>query len=193
MPDIDLDLPDRTRVLDIIKHIPATLEDGRKHNTGVYCHSIPLNPITGQASIDYKTAESRGYFKLDFLNVSAYIGVRNEEHLVNLFNTEPIWALLGEKEISNKLFHINGYHDLLADLKPSSISELAMVLALIRPGKKHLIPVCKSQGFKAIEKEIWTPSTDEYYFKKSHAHSYAAVIVVQLNLLCEQLASGSSD
>lgn len=186
--DIDIDFPDRKQVLDIIRHIPARLEDGKKHNTGVYCHSIPYNPLTDTASIDYKSAEARGYFKIDFLNVGAYNGVKNEEHLVQLLNTEPLWDLLYEKDVCDQLFHINGYHNLLAELKPNSIVELAMVLAMIRPGKKHLIPVCKEKGFQAINDEIWTKSEDSYFFKKAHAVSYASVIVVQLNLLCERIS-----
>ena len=193
MPDIDLDFANRNDVLDIIKHIPASLEDGRKHNTGVYCQPIPINPLTGQSSIDYKTAEDRGYFKIDFLNVSAYQGVRDEEHLIKLLNTEPIWDLLGEKEVCDQLFHINGYHTLVASLAPKSINELAMVLALIRPGKKHLVPVCKEQGFQAIKNEIWVKVDDSYFFKNSHAVSYACVIVVQLNLVVEKLSLGSSN
>lgn len=193
MPDIDLDFANRHDVLDIIKHIPATLEDGRKHNTGVYCQSIPVNPLTGQSSIDYKTAEDRGYFKIDFLNVSAYQGVRDEEHLIKLLNTEPVWDLLGEKEVCDQLFHINGYHTLVASLGPKSINELAMVLALIRPGKKHLIPICKDQGFQAIKNEIWVKVDESYFFKNSHAVSYACVIVVQLNLIVENLSLGSSN
>lgn len=193
MPDIDLDFANRNDVLDIIKHIPATLEDGRKHNTGVYCQSIPVNPLTGQSSIDYKTAEDRGYFKIDFLNVSAYQGVRDEEHLIKLLNTEPVWDLLGEKEVCDQLFHINGYHTLVASLAPKSINELAMVLALIRPGKKHLVPICKEQGFQAIKNEIWVKVDESYFFKNSHAVSYACVIVVQLNLIVENLSLGSSN
>jgi len=57
--DIDIDFPDRKKILDIIKHIPARLEDGKKHNTGVYCHEIPYNPLTDTASFDYKSAEER--------------------------------------------------------------------------------------------------------------------------------------
>jgi DNA polymerase III alpha subunit len=193
MPDIDLDFANRNDVLDIIKHIPATLEDGRKHNTGVYCQSIPINPLSGQSSIDYKTAEDRGYFKIDFLNVSAYQGVRDEEHLIKLLNTEPVWDLLGEKEVCDQLFHINGYHTLVASLAPKSINELAMVLALIRPGKKHLVPICKEQGFQAIKNEIWVKVDESYFFKNSHAVSYACVIVVQLNLIVENLSLGSSN
>lgn len=197
MPDIDLDFANRNDVLDIIKHIPAAIldKDGtfKKHNTGVYCTSIPVNPLTGFASIDYKTAEERGYFKIDFLNVSAYNGVRNEQHLINLLDTEPLWDLLEDQMVCDQLFHINGYHTLLAELKPRSIEQLAMVLALIRPGKKYLIPQCKDLGFGSIETEIWTKSLDNSYtFKKSHAVSYAAVIVTQLNLICEQISIGYS-
>jgi hypothetical protein len=36
--------------------------------------------------------------------------------------------------------------------------------------------------------EIWTkPENDEYYFKKAHAIAYAHVIVIQMNLICEQV------
>ena len=195
MPDIDIDFPDRKQALDIIKHIPAAIKENhtfKKHNTGVYCHSIPYSPLTDTASIDYKSAEERGYFKIDFLNVNAYAGVRSEEHLTQLLNTEPLWDLLGEKEVCDQLFHVNGYHNLLAELKPNSIVELATVLAMIRPGKKHLIPICKEKGFQSINDEIWTKTEDAYFFKKAHAVSYASVIVVQLNLICENISYGYS-
>jgi hypothetical protein len=90
MPDIDIDFADRRKVLDIIEHVPAAIKDNstfKKHNTGVYCHAIPYNPITDTASIDYKTADSRGYLKLDFLNVGIYKDVKDEEQLVRLLNT----------------------------------------------------------------------------------------------------------
>ena len=195
MPDIDVDFVNRDDILNIIKHTPAAMQDKdtlKKHNTGVYCTDIPFNPLTNTASIDYKTADQRGYFKIDFLNVGAYHGVKNEDHLKELLNTEPLWDLLYEKDVCDQLFHINGYHTLLADLKPKSIIELAMVLAMIRPGKKHLIPVCKEQGFQSINNEIWTKTDDAYFFKKAHAISYASVIVVQLNLICEKISYGYS-
>jgi hypothetical protein len=189
MPDIDLDFPDRDIVLSKIRHVPAVMKDNKKHNTGVYCHEIPVNPLTGYASIEYEPAEDRGYFKIDFLNVSAYKGVRDEAHIKELLSVEPLWDLMYEKDVCDQLFHINGYHTLLADLKPKSISELAMVLALIRPGKKHLLPICKEKGFEAIKDEIWTkPSDGSYVFKKAHAISYSHLIVMQLNLLCEKLS-----
>ena len=193
MTDIDIDFVDRSKVLDIVKHVPASIDGIKKHNTGVYVQPIPINPLTGNSSIDYKTAEDRGYFKLDFLNVSAYNGVKNEEHLIQLLNTEPLWDLLHEKEVCDQLFHVNGYHTLLRSLNPRTIEELAMVLAMIRPGKKHLVSICQDQGFQAIKNDIWTKASDDgYTFKKSHSISYAAVILVQLNLICEKISYGHS-
>lgn len=192
MPDIDIDFQDRSKVLGLIDHVPARLEDGKKHNTGVYCHAIPVNPLSGLAAIDYKEADSRGYFKIDFLNVNAYNGVKNEEHLKELLDAEPLWDLLEDPAVCDQMFHINGYHQLIAKLKPRSIEDLAMFLALLRPGKKHLIPVCEKEGFQGIHDEIWTKTDDAYFFKKAHAVAYAHVIVVQLNLLCEQVSYGFS-
>ena len=194
--DIDLDFPDREQILSKIKHIPAMrLENGvpKKHASGVYCHNIPINPLTGVASIDYKTANDRGYFKIDFLNVNAYQKVKNEEHLNELVSTEPIWDLLHEKDICDKLVHINGYHELIKELNPRSIEELAIAMALIRPGKKHLLPICKEKGFDAVKSEVWIKTDDAYSFKKSHAIAYSHLVVMQLNLLCQELAESSLD
>jgi len=187
MPDIDIDFADRTKALAILKHIDARLDTDKKHNTGVYCTSIPHNPVTNISTLDYKDAESRGYFKIDFLNVSVYDGVKTKEHLTQLLDKEPIWELLEEKDFCDKIFHVNGYHNLISKLKPRSVEQLAMFLALIRPGKKHLIPICEKNGFKSIKDDIWQKTEESYFFKKSHATSYACVIVVQMNLICEQL------
>ena len=81
-------------------------------------HEIPHNPITNLATIDYKEADQRGFFKIDFLNVSIYEGVRDEEHLLALMNTEPLWDLLLQEDFVNELFHINGHADLLKITQP---------------------------------------------------------------------------
>jgi hypothetical protein len=44
MPDIDIDFADRTLALDVFKHVTASNGD-KKHNTGVYVHDIPYNPL----------------------------------------------------------------------------------------------------------------------------------------------------
>ena len=188
MPDIDIDFADRTLALNVIKHIDAQLDTFKKHNTGVYCTSIPYNPITSTSTLEYKEAESRGYFKIDFLNVSVYEGVKNKAHLTKLMETEPIWELLLEDDFVNKLFHVNGHGSILRQMKPTTIEQLASVLAMIRPAKRHLI----GKDWNTVMLEIWVrPENDEYFFKKAHAIAYAHVIVVQMNLICEQLADSA--
>jgi DNA polymerase III alpha subunit len=184
MPDIDIDFADRTQALAVLKHIDARLDTDKKHNTGVYCTSIPYNPITGISTLDYKTAEDRGYFKIDFLNVSVYEGVKSKLHLTELLETEPIWDLLLEDDFVNKLFHVNGHGSILREMKPTTIEQLAAVLAMIRPAKRYLI----GKDWATVMAEIWTrPDNDEYFFKKAHAVAYAHVIVVQMNLICKNL------
>jgi len=193
--DIDIDFLNREDILSKIPHVVAGRIDRgeyKRHNTGVYLQNMPVNPLSGLATIDYETAEQRGYFKIDFLNVNAYQGVKNEKHIKQLLSIEPLWDLMYEKEVCDQLFHVNGYHNLLAQLKPASILELATVLALIRPGKKHLVPVCVEKGFQAIQDEVWTKTDEGYSFKKSHAIGYAHVIVMQLNLICEHISYGFS-
>jgi len=184
MPDIDIDFADRTKVLDVIEHIPARIDTHKKHNTGVFCQKIPVDPMTGLASINYKEAEERGYFKIDFLNVSIYEKVKDEEHLINLMNKEPLWDLMEQDDFTNLLFHVNGHGHVLRLMKPRSIEQLAACLAIIRPAKKHLL----GKSWKEVMQDVWTkPTTDEYYFKKAHAMAYAIAVVVQMNLICEEL------
>ena len=188
MPDIDIDFADRTLALNQFKHVAAAIEDNgtfKKHNSGVYCTSIPYNPITGISTIDYKEAEDRGYFKIDFLNVGVYNGVKDEAHLILLMETEPLWDLLEQDEFTQLLFHVNGHGSILRQSKPKSIEQLAAVLAMIRPAKRYLI----GKDWTTVMTEVWTkPENDEYFFKKSHAVAYATAIVVQMNLICEQIS-----
>jgi hypothetical protein len=61
------------------------------------------------------------------------------------------------------------------------VIDLAVCLALVRPGKRHLI----GQPRHVIDAEIWQKTT-AYAFKKAHAVAFSASLVVQLNLLMEQ-------
>jgi DNA polymerase III alpha subunit len=189
MPDIDIDFADRTKALEHFKHVTAAIEDNgvfKKHNTGVYCTSIPYNPLTGLSTIDYKSAEDRGYFKIDFLNVGVYEGVQDKAHLKHLMETEPLWDLLQQDDFSNLLFHVNGHGSILREMKPKTIEQLAAVLAMIRPAKRYLI----GQDWNKVLDEVWVkPVGDEYYFKKAHAVAYAMAVVVQMNLICENLTN----
>ena len=190
--DIDIDVIDRDSVLTHFRHITASIKkknEYTKHNSGVYLQPIPYDPVSGLASIEYKEAEERGYFKLDFLNNSLYEGVKDEKHLDELIAKEPIWDLLQHADVVKNLAHVHNHLDVLKVMKPQSIEELAEVLAVIRPAKRHLL----NESKETISKEVWKkPEDDSYFFKKAHAFAYAVSIVVQLNLFCEQVEQNAS-
>ena len=187
--DIDIDFANRDQILALLKHTPASIiKDDKlsKHNTGVYFTEIPVDPFTGSASLDYQVAEERGYLKLDFLNVNLYSRVKNEQHLIELMNTEPLWDKLYEREFCEQLSHIgNHYSTLLKMPEPvNSIPRLAMFLAIIRPAKRHLIGLT----WKEVAKTVWDkPEDGSYGYKKSHAISYSHLVVVHMNLLTQAI------
>ena len=183
--DVDIDLGDREKLLQHIEHIPAAMRKVnpiRKHATGIHITEIPYDPVNGMASIDYAEAEKRGYFKLDLLNVHVYNHVRDEHHLIELMR-EPTWSRLRDPFFVEKLIHIgNHYKELTKMPEPvNSIPRLAMFLALIRPGKKHLM----GRPWSEVSKTIWDRDNTGYTFKKSHAVAYAHLVVVHMNLIEE--------
>lgn len=185
--DIDIDFGNRDKLLELIKHTRAAMRNVtpiRHHATGVYVTDIPYDPVNDIASIDYSEAEKRGYFKLDLLNVHVYESVKNEEHLLSLMR-DPDWDKLKDEKFVEKLIHLNNqYYNLKKMPEPvDTITRLAMFLAVIRPGKKHLI----GQRWVDVGKTVWDKGTDGYTFKRSHAVAYAHLVVVHMNLLTDSL------
>jgi hypothetical protein len=192
MPDIDIDFVDRDHALKLFKHVPASRIDNDRlvrHNTGVYLHSVPTSAAEAVCSVPYDHTTAEQYFKIDFLNVGIYKGVRDETHLIQLMGTEPLWDLLEQDDFVNLLFHVNGHGSILREMKPTNVEQLAAILAMIRPAKRYLI----GKDWSTILREVWQkPENDEYFFKKSHATAYAVAVVVQMNLICEQISYGYS-
>ena len=184
--DVDIDMANREEFLRLVNHTPASIKDDNgnftKHNTGIYLQTIPKFPLDGFSAIDYKQAEEDGGFKLDILNNHVYKDIHDEAHLNKLLDTEPMWDLLEHEEFVKLLFHIGNHYDIVKKYKPTSIEQLSIILALIRPGKRHLV----GKDWDSIKREIWLkPNDNSYYFKQSHAVGYATVIALQMNLLCE--------
>lgn len=184
--DIDIDFADRTAILKLIKHTPASQQRDTElvpHNTGVYVTDIPVDPFKSIASLDYKTAESRGYMKLDFLNVGLYEQVKNEAHLEQLMQQDPDWARFNtDQGFFEQLIHVNNHWTTLKRMTEpvDSIPRLAMFLAVIRPAKRHLI----GEDWKTVAQTVWErPADDSYYFKKAHGVAYAHLVVVNMNLV----------
>lgn len=191
--DIDIDFANRSDILKIIKHTSAgMIRDDKliKHITGIYVTDIPVNPLTETSSLDYKTAEERGYVKLDFLNVWVYKHVRDENHLIELMS-DPDWSILKDRTVFEKIIHIGNHYDAMMKMSEpiDSIPRMAMFLSIIRPGKRHLI----GKKWSEIVKTVWNKETDGYVFKKAHAISYSWLVAIHMNLLKQQNGELSRD
>tara|TARA_B110000503_G_C6943323_1_gene327894 strand:- start:27 stop:614 length:588 start_codon:yes stop_codon:yes gene_type:complete len=184
--DVDIDFADRDDILKLIKHTSAMQDNEqgiRRHNSGVYVTDIPYNPLTDTASIDFKTAEERGYFKIDFLNVNVYKLIKDQAHYDELLAKETPWHRLKDKTFFEQVIHIGNHYDLVGNLELDTIPRMSMFLALIRPGKRHLV----GKTWADISKDIWTQTDEQYFFKKSHSVSYAVLVALHIKLLDENL------
>ena len=188
--DVDIDVFNRDKILGGLECIYGRIDrpDDKfeKHPSGVFFQNVPRDPITNMSTLDHRIAADYGYFKIDFLNVNMYEGVRNEEHLLDLLNKEPPWDFFEYPEITDQLFHLKGHGDLLVKYKPVSVEDLAMILAVIRPSKAHL----RNSGWDQIRKEVWVKHDGDegYQFKRAHGIAYALAIIVNLNLLIEKMS-----
>ena len=182
--DIDLDLADRNQLLALIQATPARqMHQGqvRRHNSGVYVTDIPYDPVNECAAIDYETAEQRGYFKIDLLNMTVYQLVKSPEHYAEMLAKEPPWSRLWtDPEWSRQLVHVGNYTDLLASMKPDSITRMAAFIAIIRPGKAHL----QNRPWSEVFDSVWDGDDSRgFVFKHSHSISYAALVALHMNLI----------
>jgi hypothetical protein len=182
--DIDIDMPDRAKVLELIQHTSARqVVNGKvkKHNSGIYVTDIPQDVVNACASIDYESAEDRGYFKLDFLNMSVYQLIRDPVHYEQMLAAAPPWEKLWQDGAwAAQLVHVGNYTDLLKLMKPDSIPRMAAFISIIRPGKAHL----QRKPWAEVFASVWDGDESQgYTFKKSHALSYSALVALHMNLL----------
>ena len=182
--DIDIDFADREQILKFIQAVPArqtTNGQSRYHNSGVYVTDIPRDPVLNCAAIDYELAEQLGYFKLDFLNMSVYQLIRDQQHYDQMLGQTPPWTRLWtDVDYAKQIVHIGNYTDLLQTMRPDSIPRMAAFISIIRPGKAHL----QNQPWDQVFDTVWDGDDSRgFIFKKSHAISYAALIALHMNLL----------
>lgn len=183
LPDIDIDFANRSAILDHIEHTPARMTHSgvaRAHNSGVYVTPIPVDPVLNCAAIDYEEAEQRGYFKIDFLNMSVYNAVRDTAHLDELVSQEPDWTRLWtDPDWAKQLVHIGNYADLLSSMRPDSVPRMAAFISVIRPGKAHL----QNRPWSEVFASVWDgDNSGGYVFRKSHAISYAMLVKIHMLL-----------
>ena len=182
--DIDIDFADREQILNLVQHIPArqiVQKQVRRHNSGVYVTAIPYDPVNECAAIDYESAEQRGYFKIDFLNMSVYQLIKSPEHYTEMLAATPPWNRLWQDSTwASQLVHIGNYTELMKSMRPDSIPRMAAFISIIRPGKAHL----QNKSWEDVFNSVWDGDDSQgYTFKKSHALSYAALVALHMNLL----------
>ena len=183
--DVDIDFSNRSQILGLINHVPARQKNNgevRKHNSGVYVTSIPIDPINECSSLDYRAAEERGYFKIDLLNQSVYELVQNPAHYDRMLNKPTNWKLLQHASFCKRVVHIGNYADLVAEMQPDTIERMAAFIAVIRPGKAHL----QRQPWSTVFASVWDGDNScGFVFKKSHSLAYAKLVALHINLLEE--------
>lgn len=155
------------------------------HPCGMYPQRIAKDPITELAAIPYDAAEEFGYLKVDFLHLNFYSNFKSRNEIDALLKIEPDWTLLQLPSAQLKLFQLAKHGELLSELKPKSLEDVADVMALIRPGKKALLPLYKKDKI-ACRKGLFAKDETGYSFKLSHALAYAMVVWLQLHLIAQE-------
>jgi len=205
LSDLDLDIPSTQS--DVIKGtlIRGSVKNDRgkrqPHPAGVYFYkSVPS--FEGIAIIDYKTMEKYDYQKIDILNNTFLDNMTAEElnSYIEIIENEDIdWESLWQYEDA---YQLSNYPGILREFQVSSIMDVAIVIAIIRPGtlpnyekmKKFIhtdtILNKKSDKIKDILKETYGIAIfdeqfkkmgindDKYRYKKPHSLGYAYVLLI---------------
>jgi hypothetical protein len=151
------------------------------HPSGIYFDEVPVDKETGLCAFDYKWGEAAGFQKVDLLNNNSYMKFKTKRDVLDSVSMEPDWSKLQDRDIVESLPHIANHFEIVSRLEPKSIEDLADVLALIRPGKKHLIEDYIEDKTAARRYLYKRSVNDQVYFKKSHAISYAVMVVCVMN------------
>lgn len=199
LPDIDIDVKDRAAAIKDHPCVPSSLlQDGdlRKHPTGLMYQAVPVDPVSGASAFPSggkemgDVAGTIGYQKIDVIPNHAYSVFHDLSSLDEAKSTEFRWEWLEDRSLVEKLHHIGGHFDLISAYRPQDIGELAALLAVIRPGKRHLIGLPMDE----LLSQIWEKDPDgAYSFKKSHAFAYALMVTVQATGLLNQRSKGTPE
>lgn len=185
IPDVDIDVVstiDRTlfgvRAINYDESTQRILQ----HNSGIYFKNsgIPVDKETGNAAISFDEAQTLGFMKVDLLSNTVYDGFTSKKEVLDAFNAPTDWEKLENADYVAKLPHLYNHVDIVLELHPQSLEDLADVLALIRPGKKHLLLDYKQDKGRTRDR-LYVKTDEAVYFKKSHAYAYAAMLICYMN------------
>lgn len=186
--DVDIDFPTtfepETLFRTAVRASMIKNGDLVKHPAGMYFQTMPKDVATGLAAIPYDKAEQLGYTKVDFLHLSILNEFESKREIRVLLQTPPDWHLLESAVVVSKLFQIHKHYDLLQQVKPRSVEQLADCIALIRPLKRKLLSAYLKEPKVVRDRLLYVREEgDKTSFKKCHAIAYALTIVLQLHLI----------
>lgn len=203
--DLDLDIPsnesNKIRNGLIRARVKSESGDYQPHPAGVYFYkNVPQ--FDNFSILDYKEMEKKNYQKIDILN-NTYLDNISATDLKNYLdkieNENIDWKSLWSY---TETYQLSKYPGILREFKVSSVMDIAIVLALIRPGSiknydkmKTYIHTStifdkKNDIEKNILKETYgIPVFDEqfkalglidekYRYKKPHSLGYAYVLLI---------------
>lgn len=186
--DIDIDVKPTTKKNRYGQPLGIYNEDQgtfTSHPSGILVDGeLPIDPETGLVPIDHKDLSERGYVKVDLLSNHAYSRFKSKRDILTLLEMEDHipWTKLFDRSFCDTLPHLKGNHIHVLDLEPRSIEDLADLIALIRPGKIHLMQDYKRDKERTRKNLYRKPANGKVYLKKSHAIAYATMIaVIMLN------------
>jgi hypothetical protein len=112
-----------------------------------------------------------------------YSLIQSPEHYEQVLAQTPDWQRLWTDSVwASQLVHIGNYTELLQQMKPNSIPRMAAFISVIRPGKSHL----QKKTWAEVFASVWDGDNSRgFVFKKSHAVSYAQLVVLHMNLLTQ--------
>lgn len=182
--DVDIDCSSKTeRTSYGVRSMAYNIDTKRilPHPSGVHLDPVPVDPETGLCAIDHKEAATLGFIAVDILTNTSYDRFGSKDEVIRMAEKEPNWALLKKETFVSKLPHIGNHFDVVSIVEPKSIDDLADVLALIRPGKRHLLD-SYVKNKNSVRRELYKRSANGHaYFKKAHSYSYAVMIVAVMN------------
>lgn len=183
--DIDIDVKSSFVPKDTFDVVYASIvetDDLRKHPAGVYFQTMSVDAETNLAAIPYNKAEELGYYKIDMLHLSLLNNFISKNEIRELLKQEPDWRVLEDEQTVSRLFQIKKHFDIVSKVRPTSVEELADVLALIRPNKRRLLDAYLRSPKEIREKYLYVREEgDKTSFRKSHAIAYALTIKLQMN------------
>jgi hypothetical protein len=185
LPDVDLDVAKRDVALAALPGAVQASVDSKgrlvAHPSGIYLQRVPVDPVTGLSAFPYDAAELFGYYKIDVLANSVYTRIRDPEHLESLMAMPVDWSWFEDAEFVSTLFHFhnNDMGGIVSRAQPASVDQLAMLIAIKMPAKRHLI----GAPWNTIRERIWEKDPEgRAQFKKSHSIAYAYVVLLDAKL-----------